>query len=105
MASRTLSKALRSPLGRQLATPAVQTRTFVSAMGALRATAVASRTVARPAQQQQQVRGVKTIDFAGSKEEVWGKLNCCPGAVVWRLLTLCSCSHPQSVPTGPRRSS
>jgi len=73
MASRTFSKALRSPLGRQLASPAVQTRTFVSAVGALRATAVSSRTAARPAQQQ--VRGVKTIDFAGSKEEVWGKLN------------------------------
>ena len=74
MASRTFSKALRSPLGRQLASPAVQTRTFVSAMGALRATAVAARAPARPAQQQ--VRGVKTIDFAGSKEEVWGELNC-----------------------------
>jgi ketol-acid reductoisomerase len=73
MASRTLSKALRSPLGRQLASPAVQRRTMVSALSMARATAVtASRVAARPAQQQ--VRGVKTIDFAGSKEEVYGEL-------------------------------
>ena len=79
MASRSFSKALRSPLGRQLASPQVQRRTFVSAMGAVRATAVsASRPAAHPVrqqQQQQQVRGVKTMDFAGSKEEVYGELN------------------------------
>ncbi|KAK4219393.1 hypothetical protein QBC37DRAFT_409941 [Rhypophila decipiens] len=71
MASRSFSKALRSPLGRQLASPAVQRRTFVSALNAaVRPAAVAaSRTAAGPAQQQ--VRGVKTIDFAGSKEDVW----------------------------------
>ena len=71
MASRTMSKALRSPLARQLVSPAVQRRTFVSAMGALRATAISAPRVAHPAQQQ--VRGVKTIDFAGSKEEVHGE--------------------------------
>ena len=72
MASRSFSKALRAPLGRQLASPAVQRRTFVAAAGAVRASAVASTSAARPAQQQ--VRGVKTIDFAGSKEQVWGEL-------------------------------
>jgi len=73
MASRSFSKALRSPLGRQLASPTVQRRTFVSAINAaVRPTAVAAaRAVAAPAQQQ--VRGVKTIDFAGSKEDVWGE--------------------------------
>jgi ketol-acid reductoisomerase len=69
MASRSFSRALRSPLGRQLASPAVQRRTFVAAAGLVRATAVAARTAA-PAKQQ--TRGVKTIDFAGSKEEVYG---------------------------------
>ncbi|AEO55941.1 hypothetical protein MYCTH_2133056 [Thermothelomyces thermophilus ATCC 42464] len=68
MASRSFSKALR-PLARQLASPAVQQRTFVAAAAAVRASAVASRVAAAPARQQ--VRGVKTIDFAGSKEEVY----------------------------------
>jgi ketol-acid reductoisomerase len=72
MSSRSFSKALRSPLARQLASPAVQRRTFVAAAGVVRASAVAaSRTVAAPAQQQ--VRGVKTMDFAGSKEVVYGE--------------------------------
>jgi ketol-acid reductoisomerase len=65
MSSRSFSKALR-PLARQLASPAVQRRTFVAAAGAVRASAV--RAAAAPAQQ---VRGVKTIDFAGSKEDVY----------------------------------
>jgi ketol-acid reductoisomerase len=68
MSSRSFSKALR-PLARQLASPAVQRRTFVAAAGAVRASAV--RAAAAPAQQ---VRGVKTIDFAGSKEDVYGEL-------------------------------
>lgn len=71
MASRNFSKALR-PLARQLASPAVQQRTFVAAAGAVRASAVAARVAAAPAKQQ--VRGVKTIDFAGSKEDVYGEL-------------------------------
>ena len=70
MASRSFSKALRSPMARQLASPAVQRRTFVAAAGLVRASAVARAATAAPAQQQ--VRGVKTIDFAGSKEDVYG---------------------------------
>jgi ketol-acid reductoisomerase len=70
MSSRSFSKALR-PLARQLASPAAQRRTFIAAAGAVRASAVAARAAA-PAQQQ--VRGVKTIDFAGSKEDVYGEL-------------------------------
>lgn len=77
MASRSFSRALRSPLARQLASPAVQTRSFVAAAGAIRATVAAARSAA-PAKQQ--VRGVKTIDFAGSKEDVYGaSLQCDPG--------------------------
>lgn len=75
MASKSFQKALRSQVVRQLASPAVQRRTFVAAAGAARATAVKAT---RPAVSRQQVRGVKTIDFAGVKEDVYGKLNSPP---------------------------
>lgn len=72
MSSRTLSRAVRSPLARQLVKPA-QTRSFVSALTATRATVIAGRAaIAGPAQQQ--IRGVKTVDFAGHKEKVYGEL-------------------------------
>lgn len=67
MASRTISRALRSPLAKQLSAPA--RRTFVSAINAS-ARPMAARAVASA----QQVRGVKTIDFAGVKEDVYGLL-------------------------------
>lgn len=70
MASRSFSKSVRSPLARQLAAPRVQQRTFVAARNLVRAGAVARPAMAGPAQQQ--VRGVKTIDFAGQKEDVYG---------------------------------
>ncbi|KAH0542069.1 Acetolactate synthase, mitochondrial [Glutinoglossum americanum] len=61
------TKAIRAPLARQFASPVTQRRTFVSTFGGARAaiTAPTRTTVAGPAQQ---VRGVKTIDFAGTKE-------------------------------------
>jgi ketol-acid reductoisomerase len=65
MASRTFSRALRLPLAKQLSAPA--RRTFVSALNAS-----ARPTVARAAIAPTQVRGVKTIDFAGVKEDVYG---------------------------------
>ncbi|KAK8044291.1 ketol-acid reductoisomerase [Apiospora rasikravindrae] len=71
MASRSFTKALRSPLARQLASPAVQRRTFVAAAGAVRASAVKAARPALAGAAQQQTRGVKTIDFAGTKEEVY----------------------------------
>jgi ketol-acid reductoisomerase len=104
MASRSFSKALR-PLARQLASPAVQQRTFIAAAGAVRASAVAAR-AAVAAPQQQQVRGVKTMDFAGHKEEVYGELrwNCCNGCIgLWELVA--DGVSVQNVPTGPKRSS
>lgn len=66
MATRTFSRALRSPLAKQLSAPA--RRTFVSALNA------SVRPAARAAvgRAQQQVRGVKTIDFAGTEEVVYG---------------------------------
>lgn len=87
MASRSFSKALRSPLGRQLASPAVQRRTFIAAMGALRTTALAGPRTAPAAQQ---VRGVKTMDFAGSKETVYGRRRIPRNAVADRVADRCS---------------
>ncbi|ODA80335.1 hypothetical protein RJ55_03293 [Drechmeria coniospora] len=72
MASRSFSKALRAPLARQLASPRLQQRSYIAGRNLARATAVAARpAIAGPAQQQ--VRGVKTIDFAGHKEDVYGR--------------------------------
>ncbi|KAI9738180.1 MAG: Bifunctional acetohydroxyacid reductoisomerase [Cirrosporium novae-zelandiae] len=70
MASRSFTKALRSPIVRQLTSTAVQRRTIVSVAGGLRAAVKATPRVAVvPAWQQ--TRGVKTMDFAGSKEVVY----------------------------------
>ncbi|MBE7181894.1 MAG: hypothetical protein INR71_11935 [Terriglobus roseus] len=67
MASRRASRALAGSL-KQLSAPAVQRRTFVSAVSAAR-TAAPKAAVTVPFQQR---RGVKTIDFAGTKETVYG---------------------------------
>ena len=67
MASRQISRALRSPLAKQFNAPA--RRTFVSAINAASRRPAARAAVAVS----QQVRGVKTIDFAGTKEVVYGK--------------------------------
>ncbi|RAL64455.1 hypothetical protein DID88_001931 [Monilinia fructigena] len=65
MAARTFSRVAR-PAARQLTAPA--RRTFVSAINAS-ARPSAARAVVGVSQQQ--VRGVKTIDFAGTKEKVY----------------------------------
>ena len=73
MASRSFSQALRAPVQRQLIAPAIPRRSFVSAI-------TNTKTIARPASRTAkavtayQIRGVKTIDFAGHKEKVFGKL-------------------------------
>lgn len=67
MASRTFTRALRSNVARQIAAP-VQKRAISTAFAAARATvAVAPRIPAAI-----QKRGIKTIDFAGVKEDVYG---------------------------------
>jgi ketol-acid reductoisomerase len=71
MASRTFSKATRSPLTRQLTLPVVQRRAFVSALGGVRATIAGAERNPQTAAVVQ-TRGVKTIDFAGHKETVFG---------------------------------
>lgn len=70
MASRGATRALRSSL-KQFAAPIVQRHTFTAAVNAARIGAVAApRTVTVPFQQR---RGVKTIDFAGTRETVYGE--------------------------------
>lgn len=70
MSARTASRALRSSL-KQLSTPAVQQRTYLTAaLNAGRTTA--AKQIPR-AVSAQQTRGVKTVDFAGHKEQVFGK--------------------------------
>ena len=73
MSSRTASRTLRAAL-KQAQRPAVQQqRTYLSAaLNAARTTGV--KQLPRASVAAQQVRGVKTVDFAGHKEEVFGKI-------------------------------
>ncbi|KAF8536470.1 6-phosphogluconate dehydrogenase [Trichophaea hybrida] len=66
-ASRSVSRALRSNLTRQVVAPVIQKRSLVVAASATRATVAAAPRLANSVQQ----RGVKTIDFAGTKEAVY----------------------------------
>jgi ketol-acid reductoisomerase len=76
MASRPASRALRQTARQFASAPAVQKRTFVSALNAVRVGATAAPKAA-VGSQFQQVRGVKTIDFAGTKEDVYGSYSIC----------------------------
>lgn len=71
MASRGFSKALRAPVARRFSVSAVPRRSFVSGVAARPTVSTAARAaVAAPVTQQ--TRGLKTIDFAGTKETVYG---------------------------------
>lgn len=70
MASRTATRALRSSLRQAAKAPAVQQRTFVSAVNAASRPALAQAPKATSSFVQQ--RGLKTVDFAGHKEDVYG---------------------------------
>lgn len=70
-ASRQTTRALRQTARQMAAAPAAaQRRTFVSALNAARSQGPRVTVSAGF----QQTRGVKTIDFAGTKETVYGKL-------------------------------
>lgn len=73
MATRSFSRALRAPLTRQLVSPTVQRRTLVALAGSsqINNTSASKRPVTISLQQS---RGVKSIDFAGHQETVYGKL-------------------------------
>lgn len=71
MASRSFSKALRSPLTRQLVTPVTSCGISIAARKGARVV-VTGAVKAASCGPIQQVRGIKTIDFAGHKEQVFG---------------------------------
>ena len=82
MASRSFSRALRSSLTHQLTSPAAQRRTLILASKYAR-TGLAAPLKPASVATFQQTRGVKTIDFAGVKEVVYGDLfpdRCRPAA-------------------------
>ncbi|KAK0517077.1 hypothetical protein JMJ35_000232 [Cladonia borealis] len=70
MASRSFSRALRSPLTRQLTAPSAQRRTLISASQSAR-TGLAPTLKPSVAGSLQHSRGLKQIDFAGTKETVY----------------------------------
>lgn len=93
MTSRPVSRALRQT-ARQLAASPAQKRTFVSALRAGASAAPKAAVIS----QFQQTRGIKTIDFAGTKETVYGN-SMSKVSAIEEILT-----GTQSAPTGRRRS-
>jgi hypothetical protein len=71
MAARRAPRALCSSIS-QLAKPSVAGRAFTPLLAARAAGPVAKRFAGVPFQQ---TRGIKTIDFAGTKESVYGMFN------------------------------
>lgn len=72
MASRSFGRTLRAPLPSLFTRPLSQRRTLISAGGFLKAHKIAPR---KPLGGSSLLfsRGMKTIDFAGHKETVYGK--------------------------------
>jgi len=83
MSAKSASRALRSSL-KQLSRPAVQQRTYLTAaLNAGRAGVIKQAPKIAVSVSAQQARGLKTVDFAGTKEDVFGKntfaINCSGG--------------------------
>lgn len=72
MASKNLERTLRAVSKAKVPTQLFPHRTFVPAL-ACRPASVSPARAALTGPIQQQTRGVKTIDFAGSRETVYGK--------------------------------
>ena len=70
MASKTFARTLRTASKQKATVPAISRRTFVSAVATRPLVAASRSSLAAPSQQQ--TRGVKTVDFAGVKETVYG---------------------------------
>ena len=70
MASKTFARTLRTASKQKIPSQTFQKRPFTSVL-ATRPAVVANARAAVPAVQQQ-TRGIKTIDFAGTKETVFG---------------------------------
>lgn len=71
MASRSFNRSLKAPLIRQLISPTIQRRTIVGLTSHSRISSP-SATIYPAVVSRQQTRGVKSIDFAGHKETVYG---------------------------------
>lgn len=69
MASKTFARTLRTASKQKIGVAAIPTRTFVSVQAVRPAVTKQAGLTAVPIQQ---TRGVKTIDFAGTKEQVFG---------------------------------
>lgn len=81
MSARSFTRAVRAPLARQLVGPATQRRTIVALASTSRSGHLSA--LRRPINVSlHQNRGVKTIDFAGHKETVYGTLTN-PIRLVW----------------------
>jgi ketol-acid reductoisomerase len=74
MASKTFVRTLRAASKTKAPTQPLQKRTFTSALAVRPAVAAVNGRSAAQSPVQQQSRGVKTIDFAGTKEKVYGML-------------------------------
>ena len=72
MASKTFVRTLRTASKQKISSQTVPKRSFTSVLIA-RPTVTAATRAPFTSPVQQQTRGVKTIDFAGSKEQVFGK--------------------------------
>lgn len=72
MSSRSFIRVLKTQLSRQLTSPTVQRRSIVSASEYARA-GLSARLQPTVSAQVQHVRGLKQIDFAGTKETVYGR--------------------------------
>lgn len=71
MSSKNLVRALRAASKQKIPSQSFQKRSFVSTV-VTRPAVVANARAAFAGPTQQQTRGVKTIDFAGTKEQVFG---------------------------------
>lgn len=71
MASKTFARTALRASKQKVAAPAIPKRSFVSAPAVRPSVPATARIAVTPIQQQK--RGVKTIDFAGTKEQVYGR--------------------------------
>ena len=72
MASKQALRTLRAASKQKLPSQSFQKRSFTSALVTRPAVAANAR-APLPSPPQQQTRGIKTIDFAGTKETVFGE--------------------------------
>ena len=85
MASQSFSRSIRAVATRRNLPYCIPRRAFTAALtsrpiGRTRASTIFAKAA------QQKIRGIKTIDFAGSPETVYGMSNCIAALVVLKLM-------------------